>query len=188
MTSDFQLDLAVKALRSGGTVLHALEGVWGLACDPFNAAAVARLLHLKGRSVGKGLIVIAATPDCFVEELERIDATARDAVLASWPGAETWIVPSARFPYWVTGGRAEVAVRVPGHEQARALAARFGGPLISSSANPAGRPPALNRWQALSRFPGARFPGRLDYILPGAVINPGRASRIRTIAGVTLRS
>ena len=42
--------LAVRALRRGGHVLHATEGVWGLACDPWNPLAAERLLALKRRS------------------------------------------------------------------------------------------------------------------------------------------
>jgi tRNA A37 threonylcarbamoyladenosine synthetase subunit TsaC/SUA5/YrdC len=30
----WHLHLAVRHLRRGGLVLHATEGVWGLACDP----------------------------------------------------------------------------------------------------------------------------------------------------------
>src|SRR4051794_31230036 len=47
----FHLGIAAKVLRHGGIVAHATEGVWGLACDPFDADAVVRLLDLKGRSV-----------------------------------------------------------------------------------------------------------------------------------------
>ena len=102
MKGDFQLGLAVRALRSGGIVLHALEGVWGLACDPQDPVAVARLLRLKSRPLEKGLILIGSTPGCFAAELEGLSTAVREALIASWPGAETWVVPNASFPYWVT--------------------------------------------------------------------------------------
>lgn len=169
---------AVSALASGGIVAHALEGVWGLACDPFDGAAVRRLLRLKRRPVAKGLIVIAATPDAFRAELDAVPAAERAAVLASWPGAETWILPSRRFPPWVTGGRAAVAARVPGHEQARLLAATFGGAIVSTSANLSGQPPAqteLHLRRGLGR--------RVDVVLPGAIGAGSGPSRIRVAAG-----
>src|SRR4051812_4787928 len=65
----FHLGIAAQLLRNGGVVAHATEGVWGLACDPFNGDAVARVLELKGRSIRKGLIVIGADPFNFVPEL-----------------------------------------------------------------------------------------------------------------------
>ncbi len=42
----FHLTRAARCLRRGGVVAHATEGVWGLACDPFNATAVGRLVTL----------------------------------------------------------------------------------------------------------------------------------------------
>jgi len=57
---DLHLDIAARTLRAGGIVAHACEGVWGLACDPFDPDVVARLAHIKQRSLDKGLIVIAA--------------------------------------------------------------------------------------------------------------------------------
>lgn len=183
----FHIDLAVRTLDEGGIVLHATEGVWGLACDPFDRAAVAKLLDLKGRSVHKGLIVIGDSWACFEPELESLDPATRRQIEDSWPGAVTWIVPNRQFPFWITGGRETVAVRVPGHEQARALSQAFGGPLVSTSANRAGQTPALNALQARCRFGKAilTIPVR---VLPGEVARPGKPSTIRTSAGVAVRT
>ena len=138
----WQLQLAVRSLRAGGIVLHATEGVWGLACDPFSQSAVARLLLLKKRRPEQGLIVIGAQAEVFQPELATLTDRQLDTVTASWPGAVTWLLPTQRFPHWITGGRPNVALRVPGHEQSRALARAFGGPLVSTSANYSGQPAA----------------------------------------------
>lgn len=183
----FHIDRAVRTLHEGGIVLHATEGVWGLACDPFDEVAVARLLDLKGRSVSKGLILIGDTATCFEPELVALDPLERGQVEESWPGAVTWVLPNRQFPYWITGGRETVAVRVPGHEQARLLSQAFGGPLVSTSANRTGQPPAVSAIQARGRF-GAGFPAGFDFVLPGEVARPGKPSTIRTPAGAALRA
>ena len=174
---------AVRVLEEGGVVAHALEGVWGLACDPFEAGAVARVLRMKRRPASKGLIVIAASPEPFSEELRGLSGTARETVLASWPGAETWVVPNRSFPAWITGGAPTVAIRVPAHAQARALAERFGGPLVSTSANFSGWPPARSELAVRKHF------GRtVDCVLPGATAGRRGPSRIRVAAsGAELR-
>ena len=77
---------------------------------------------------------------------------------------------------------ATVAIRVPGHPQARSLCRAFGGPLVSTSANPAGEPSALSADQADEYFRAG-----VDYQLPGEVQNPGQLSQIRTLAGSVLR-
>lgn len=134
---------AVARLRAGGVVAYPTEAVWGLGCDPGDETAVLRLLAIKRREVGKGLILIAAD----IGQLERwIDLTAlpqprRAEVLASWPGPHTWIVPAAGVPRWISGDHDGVAVRVSAHPVAAALCRAFGGALVSTSANPAGAPP-----------------------------------------------
>ena len=40
-----------RCLRGGGVIAYPTEAVWGLGCDPFNEAAVLRLLRIKQRPV-----------------------------------------------------------------------------------------------------------------------------------------
>jgi len=149
MARSSDIAAAVQALRGGGVVAYPSEAVWGLGCDPFNQAAVERLLAIKQRPVDKGLILVAAK----VEQLDdlanwdALPATRRDAVLATWPGPNTWIVPATtRVPGWITGGHDGVALRVSSHPVVAALCLAF-GPLTSTSANPAGAQPARSRAQ-----------------------------------------
>lgn len=168
-----ELASAVQVLGEGGVVAHASEGVWGLACDAFNGAAVRRVLAIKGRAAAKGLIVIAGNHLGFAAELEALDAAVAARIRASWPGAVTWLVANQRFPEWITGGRNTVAIRVPGHDQARALAMGFGGPLVSTSANRAGEVPAATASE-VSRTLGAE----IDFLLPGETGGRRGPSRI----------
>ena len=177
------LEHAAQVLRGGGVVAHASEGVWGLACDPFNGPAVNRVLDIKGRDADKGLIVVAADAGAFAEELDAQEADTAARIRASWPGAVTWVVRNTRFPSWITGGRDTVAIRVPDHAQARALAACLGGPLVSTSANRSGVAPALTA-EEVERALG----DEVDFILPGAIGAREGPSRIIDAAnGETLR-
>jgi L-threonylcarbamoyladenylate synthase len=181
----WQLKLAVQTLRRGGIVLHATEGVWGLACDPMQRRAVARLLRLKRRSPMQGLILIGAGADSFNTELSALPPAQQQKVSASWPGPVTWLLPSQRFPSWITGSRPRVAVRVPGHCQARALCAAFGAPLVSTSANLSGRPAARNSWQARTFYTRTRG---ISYMLPGNTAGLAGPSEIRELDGQVLRA
>jgi L-threonylcarbamoyladenylate synthase len=148
MSMPLTLDAAVRVLRAGGVIACPTEAVWGLICDPFNEAAVRRLLAVKQRDVAKGLILAAATRAQFDGLLDAaalpVDRLA--AVEASWPGPHTWIVPAtAMVPRWITGAHAGVAMRVSAHPIMAALCEKFGGPLVSTSANRAGAPPAFAR-------------------------------------------
>lgn len=174
---------AVDALRGGGVVAHATEGVWGLACDPFDGAAVDRVLEIKGRDADKGLIVAAGRAEAFATELDGLDVDVAARIRTSWPGAVTWVVPNRRFPKWITGGRDTVAIRVPGHAQARALADAFGGAIVSTSANRSGVEPARTA-EAVEDALGEA----VDFILPGEIGSGAGPSRIIDASnGRTLR-
>ena len=157
-----ELRAAARVLAQGGVVAHASEGVWGLACDPMNAAAVDAVIAVKGRGADKGLILIGADAESFAPELAALPEGTAAKIRDSWPGAVTWIVPNLRFGQRITGGRDSVAVRVPDHAQARALARRFGAPLVSTSANRTGEPPCLTA-DAVRETLG----GEVDYVLEG---------------------
>ena len=60
MPGHFNVAPAAALLRRGGVIAYPTEAVWGLGCDPRNEAAVLRLLQIKQRDIGKGLILIAA--------------------------------------------------------------------------------------------------------------------------------
>lgn len=142
------LNATVDALRRGGVVAYPTEAVWGLGCDPFDEQAVMRLLAIKQRPADKGLILIAADTaqlDALVD-WAALPGDRHVAVLGSWPGPNTWTVPvTDRVPAWIRGAHASVAVRVSDHPTVIALCRAFGGPLVSTSANLTGQPPAFQR-------------------------------------------
>lgn len=136
---------AAAVLHDGGVIAYPTEAVWGLGCDPFNAAAVQRLLALKQRPAAKGMIVIAASLEQVLPQLcwELLPAPRQQAVLASWPGPATWLLPcKPDVPDWLRGAHDTLAVRITAHPVAAALCQAFGGALVSTSANRTGEPPA----------------------------------------------
>jgi len=138
---------------------------------------VARLLALKRRSPAKGLIVIAASFDQVEGLLQPLDSALMRPVLASWPGPHTWLFPArAGVPRWLTGDHPTLAVRVTAHPLARALC-RNAGPLVSTSANPAGCRPARDAL-TVRRY----FGERLDLVLGGPVGSDAAPSTIHDAA------
>ena len=176
------LDAALDVLAGGGVVVHATEGVWGFACDAGCTVAIEKILAIKQRAVEKGLIVIAGSIEVFGPELATLSENQVAAIKATWPGPHTWILPNQRFDARVTGSRPTIACRVPGHVQARALAASFGQPLISTSANRSGQPAVTQESEARELFSE-----EVDWILPGRVQNVGVPSTIHQVGGGIIR-
>lgn len=177
---------ATALLHRGGVIAYPTEAVWGLGCDPFDEAAVLRLLALKQRAVDKGLILIAAAAAQFDGLLDwgALADDRRATVHASWPGPHTWVVPATtRVPRWITGDHDGVAVRVSAHPLVVALCSAFAAPLVSTSANPAG----ATAPRTLSEFDPTLL-AALDGIVAGDTGGRDRPSDIRDArSGAALR-
>lgn len=172
-----RLGTAVASLWDGGVVACPTEAVWGLSCDPENPAAVRRVLELKQRPVAKGLILVAASAAQLEFLLAGLDDGQRNQLASTWPGPTTWLIPHrGKVSPWIHGEHDTVAVRVSAHPVVQALCNAWGGPLVSTSANPAGALPPVAGWQ-VRRY----FDKRLDCFLPGAVGGAVRPSEIRDL-------
>ena len=180
---NFRTQALADVIADGGVVACPAEGVWGLSCDPESYRGVAQVLNLKDRSVDKGLIVVAADAEMFAPLLAGLTREQRQQVLASWPGPNTWLVPNRDvMPPWITGGSSEVAIRVTSAPALVRLSLATGGPLVSTSANPAGALPARWGFQVVRYF-GPDLPRAVGQVNPN-----GKPSTIRRVqTGETVR-
>lgn len=179
-----RLHTAVRAIRSGGIIAYPTEAVYGLGCDPYHEQAVRRLLALKRRPARKGLILIAADFAQLEPFLQPLSPFDRTQLAATWPGPHTWLIPARpTTPSWLRGQHDTLAVRVTAHPLAAALCRACGYPLVSTSANLSGRPPARSAL-AVRRQLGRQ----LDYILAGLVGGAAQPTTIRDLrTGLRIR-
>lgn len=139
-------------LARGGILAYPTEAVYGLGCRADDAEAVLRLLALKQRPWDKGLIVLAADFAQLQPYLLPLTPELAARVLPTWPGPVTWLLPARpETPLWLRGAHPQLAVRVTAHPIAAALC-RLAGPLVSTSANPAGHSPARSVWSVRRYF------------------------------------
>lgn len=137
------LAAAVAALREGAIVAYPTDTLYGLAIDPRQAAAVARLVALKGRPAGTGFPLVAADLTQVESCLGRLPALGRRLADRFWPGPLTLVVTADQhLPAGVAAADGSLAVRVPRAAVARSLARECGHPITATSANRAGVIPA----------------------------------------------
>lgn len=183
MTASPLLRRAARLLRAGGVVACPTEAVYGLGCNPDDAAALRRILAIKGRPDRAGFILVAANHGQLQGWIAPT-AVERRRLTARTRAPVTWVVRAGpRAGRLLTGGRPTVAVRITAHPIAAALCLAAGMPLVSTSANVHGRPPARSALEVRRRL------GRkLDLIVPGATGGQARPTEIRVAAtGAILR-
>ncbi|MGP9767354.1 L-threonylcarbamoyladenylate synthase [Halomonas sp. AOP13-D3-9] len=176
---------AISALRAGGVIACPTEAVWGLSCDPENDAALAHLMRMKERDPAKGVILVAAHIEQFQPWLSQLPLAMHAPLAASWPGPNTWLVPDyGRSHGLVRGAHERVALRVTDHPVMKALCEAFGGPLVSTSANRSGEPPAMSAAEI-----NDIFGDEVAHVVEGTLGGNAKPSTIRDLAtGKIMRS
>jgi L-threonylcarbamoyladenylate synthase len=91
------LELCIAA---GGVAVFPADGLYGLACDPLNQAAIERIHRIKGRDDGKPSAVLYFSALAMRELVESFGDRTRGAVGALLPGPVTLLVanPEHRYP------------------------------------------------------------------------------------------
>lgn len=176
MASDFAIRLAAYHVRNGGVIAYPTDTVYGLGCDPLNTIAIHRLNTLKNRPPGKGLILLASHIELLDEYMVLPDKFARQQLVSS-DSPTSWVVPARKhLPLDLTGGRDTIAVRITQTRIVTKLCQQLGHPLVSSSVNRSGKPPAKNS-QQLHRW----FAQQLDFILTDDHAGSGKPSMLKHI-------
>ena len=169
---------AAERLRAGRVIAYPTEAVYGLGCDPMRESAVLGVLALKARKPEAGLILLADRYERFLPFVSGVEAGLLATARTTWPGPVTWLFPRAEsVPDWLAGNHPTIALRVSAHPVCRALCAAFGGAIVSTSANPAGEPPARSP-EAVTDYFGDRIAG----VVGGALGGLRRPSEIRDLA------
>lgn len=170
---------AAQILRGGGVVAFPTDTLYGLAADPFAAAAVRRVFLLKGRQAERALPLVAADLSQVEVHLGRLPDIGARLARGFWPGPLTLLVASVpTLAAEVTGDTGRVGVRVPAHAVARALCRAAGGPLTATSANRSGEPATADP-EVVARALG----GALDALVDAGVTPGGPASTIVDVTG-----
>ena len=172
------IEEAATRILSGGIVAVPTDTLYGLAADPFAAAAIARVFAVKGRAAERALPLIAADMAQVEACLGRLTAIGQRLAERFWPGPLTLLMaaPFALAPD-VTGGTGKVGVRVPADAVARAICAATGRAVTATSANVSGEPAAADP-DAVERTLG----DRVDLLIDTGATRGGAPS---TIVGVT---
>ncbi len=172
-------DAARRALEAtiaaGGVVVFPSDGVYGLACDPLDAAAIGRIHELKGRDDGKPAAVMYFSPLAMRELVVELGPRTAAAVSALLPGPATLIVANRahRYPLACREDRERLGLRLIAGPLAGAMC-----PVFQTSANRSGEP-AVERLELIPK----PIRAGADLVIDGGEL-PGLPSTVVDIAAI----
>lgn len=146
----------------GGLVAFPTETVYGLGANALDSKAVAKVFELKGRPSFDPLIVHVSEPEQIASLVETVPDPIQRLIDRFWPGPLSVVLPrKPHIPDLVTSGLPSVAIRCPGHPDARELIRRAGVPIAAPSANRFGCISPTTAQHVFEQF-GDRLPMLLD--------------------------
>lgn len=144
-------DQLVTLLKSGKVGVVPTDTIYGLAAAAGDKQAVERLYALKDREQKPGTVIAAS-----IEQLRELGLAADvlRKVEHLWPNPISIVLPAPESLDYLDQNVGSLAVRVPKDEVLQRLLERT-GPLVTSSANHPGEPPANNLAEASGYFKDA---------------------------------
>jgi L-threonylcarbamoyladenylate synthase len=168
-----EIEKGVKILQKGGVIAFPTDTVYGLGADAFNPTAVERIYEIKNRPRNRQLPLLIAGVEQLVTLAEPIPEIAWFLARRFWPGGLTLVLSKADLlPTYLAPGPT-IAVRVPNHPVCLAIIQRLGNPIIGTSANISGEPPALTAEEV-----GQQLGGKIDFIINGGKCPGGKESTV----------
>lgn len=142
--SDMQpesMSRAIECLRDGGLVVFPTETVYGIAVRSDRPDSIERLRAAKGRDADKPMAVHVGRFEQIERAASRLPRLAHRLIERYWPGPLTLVVPDRTAP---ADAPRTVGLRFPAHDVARALLGAIDVPVLGTSANRSGDPPACD--------------------------------------------
>jgi L-threonylcarbamoyladenylate synthase len=181
MTSDPAIEQAAALIKAGEVVAFPTETVYGLGADATNPDAVEKIFVAKNRPSDNPIIV-------HVADMNQALFFAKDPSFyfftltkAFWPGPLTMVVPATdAAKRSVTRGLDTVALRMPRHPVALALAQQAGVGVAAPSANLSGRPSPTT-----AEHVRQDLDGRIPLILDGGSCQVGIESTVLDLTSHT---
>lgn len=165
-------ELIAKVVSRGGLIAFPTETVYGLGCAARDQGALARLYRLKRREREKPLAlhlgrVEGLFPYVLVGEQER------HWIARLLPGPYTLVLKASPEAPPVAVRAGKVGIRVPASEAFQWIAAAAGVPLVGTSANRSGEPPAVASQEAIDYFSN-----EVELIITTDELPSGRSSAV----------
>jgi len=144
-----------QAIGEGSVMTYPTETSYALGGNALEPGLCGRVQALKGRDVGKPLLLLVGSEEQAESLAPGIHPAARELMRRFWPGPLTLVFSaSPNVPPHLATEQGTIALRWSPHPALAELIGMSGVPLIGTSANITGQPPLCTAEQVLAAFPG----------------------------------
>ena len=166
-------------LDEGGILAYPTETVYGLGCDPFRKEAVERIFKLKGRKSGEPPLLLIPNREWLYSLVIDVPSQVLNLMDRFWPGPLTIALPAKEsVPKWLRHRDKTVALRISSHPWVEAFLSFYCQPIVSTSANLSGLPPARAAIDVKKYFSK-----EVDDCVDGGLLPPSQGSTIISFDG-----
>ncbi|MGN1265564.1 MAG: L-threonylcarbamoyladenylate synthase [Muribaculaceae bacterium] len=137
---DEDIKKCIEVLKKGGLILYPTDTIWGIGCDATNETAVKRVYDLKKRADNKAMLVL-------LDSVDHLDHYVIDVPEMAYELLDVAVKPltiiydgAYNIAKNLLGEDDSVGIRVSHEKFSQTLCARFGKPIVSTSANISGKP------------------------------------------------
>ncbi|MFQ5597653.1 MAG: L-threonylcarbamoyladenylate synthase [Nitrospiria bacterium] len=161
-------------IRKGAVIAFPTDTYYGLAANPFDQEAVARIFKIKGRPVSKPILLLIDGLDRLNDLALNVTPLAEAVITAFWPGPLTLVFEAVPgLPDFVTAGTGTIGIRLPDAALPVGLVRETGFAITGTSANPSGAPAPTTAAEVAASI------GRdLDVVIDGGPGSPGPSTLI----------
>ena len=157
----------INILKTGGVAVLPTDTIYGLHASVISQPAIEKIYKLKGRDYNKPLIVLISS----LEDLDffgvKLSEKTNEMLEKIWPNPISVVLDTPD---------STLAFRMPNNKELLNLLKKT-GPLVSTSANPEGQPPAETIEQAKKYFGD-----QVDYYLDGGELKSSPSTLIKIMA------
>jgi L-threonylcarbamoyladenylate synthase len=169
---------AAEVVLGGGVIAFPTDTLYGLGCSLFDVAAVEMVARLKRRDPSLAVISLISDPKLVDGLAVDVTPLAYRLIANHWPGPLSLILRAAPIvPPRVRGAGGTIALRCPKDTLSQRLLDVIGGPVVSSSANLSGQPPAETAEEVVRVFGN-----QIDMVIDGG---PRRGNTPSTLVDVS---
>lgn len=160
-------------MTGGAVAVIPTDTLYGFAVASHRCDAVAKIYKIKNRDAQKPLILFLEKVEWLKKLQFDLSAAITDYLLQVWPGALTAVLPRPLIAGLDAFAFPTVGVRIPDHQELRALLADFPGYFLTTSANRSGNS-SDNDPQKIAE----EFDQEVDWLIDGGVLQPSLPSTV----------